>query len=277
MWGIGNEVYSEDPAVLRVLRDLQATAKTADLTRPTVYAHCCQADDHPKAMVTDLIGYNRYFGWYPDKSGNTMGSWAARFHAAHPKRPFAVSEYGAGASILHQADPPGAVDPGSGWHPEQYQALYHERNWRELRDKPYVFATFVWVAFDLASAGRHEGDRRGINDKGLVTYDRKVRKDAWYWYQANWSDKPMLHITSRRFNVRREPRVEVKAYTNAGAATLRLNGALIGTAAPHEHILRWTVTLRDGVNRIELESGRLRDAIEWRYENAPTMLATEQQ
>ncbi|HYC96111.1 MAG TPA: glycoside hydrolase family 2 TIM barrel-domain containing protein, partial [Sphingomicrobium sp.] len=184
MWGLGNEVYADEPKVTNILRELHQVAKQADPDRPTVYAHCCQADDHPKAMATDLIGFNRYFGWYPDQKG-TIGQWAKRFRAAHPDRPFAVSEYGAGASILHQQDPPGEVVPTSGWHPEQYQALYHEKNWLELRDKPYLWGTFVWVAFDLASAGRNEGDRRGINDKGLVTYDRKVRKDAWYWYQAN--------------------------------------------------------------------------------------------
>ena len=278
MWGIGNEVYADDPKVTAILADINRVAKAADPSRPTVYAHCCQADDHPKAMITDGIGFNRYFGWYPDQSGKTIGSWAAGFHAAHPERPFAVSEYGAGASILHQEDPPRTVDPGSGWHPEQYQALYHEKNWRELADKPYLFGMFVWVAFDLASAGRNEGDRRGINDKGLVTYDRKTRKDAYYWYQANWSDKPMLHITSRRFTVRSQPGVEVKAYSNAGPATLFLNGVEVSTVEPVDHMLRWNVRLRPGPNLIEVRSktsgGSLVDQVEWRLETPPSMLDT---
>ena len=88
------------------------------------------------------------------------------------------------------------VVPASGWHPEQFQTQYHETNWLELKDKPYVWGTFVWVGFDLASDGRDEGDRPGVNDKGLVTYDRSVRKDAWYWYQANWSERPIATITS---------------------------------------------------------------------------------
>jgi beta-galactosidase len=274
LWGIGNEVYADQPYVTRALQGLQQIAKATDPSRPTVYAHCCQADNHPKAMVTDVIGFNRYFGWYPDSGGNTIGRWAAGFHAAHPERAFAVSEYGAGASILHQADPPGSVDPPSGWHPEQFQALYHERNWRELKDKPYLFGTFVWTAFDLASAGRNEGDRRGINDKGLVTYDRRVRKDAWYWYQANWSARPMLYITSRRFRIRAKADAEVKAYTNAGPATLRLNGATIGSIAPVDHILRWKVTLRPGLNRVEVRSrGGVSDSVEWIYQPAPSMVA----
>jgi beta-galactosidase len=273
MWGLGNEIYSTEPYVVNLLQELNRVAVRADPTRPTVYAHCCQADDDPKAMVTGLIGFNRYFGWYPDQKG-TIGEWAARFHAAHPKRPFGVTEYGAGASILHQEDPPRQPVPASGWHPEQYQALYHERNWRELKDKPYLWGTFVWVAFDLASAGRREGDRPGINDKGLVTYDRKTRKDAFYWYKANWSDEPVLYLTSRRFTHRFDLNVEVKAYTNRGAATLLLNGQPVGTTEPQDHILRWQVHLKEGENRIEVKSsdGKLSDSAVWIYERPPEVV-----
>jgi len=277
LWGIGNEVYADEPKVERVLRELHETARQADPSRPTVYAHCCQADDHPKAMVTDVIGFNRYFGWYPDQSGTTIGEWAERFHAAHPERPFAVSEYGAGASVLHQEDPPRPVVPASGWHPEQFQAQYHESNWLELEDKPYLWGTFVWVAFDLASAGRHEGDRRGINDKGLVTYDRQVRKDAWYWYRAWWSDRPMLHITSRRFTDRADPRATVKVYTNAEAATLIVNGTEIGTRQAENRIVSWPITLREGANAIEVRAqvgdDVLIDRVTWSYRKAPGILA----
>lgn len=274
IWGIGNEIYADDPRVARLLESLHAVAKQADPSRPTAYAHCCQSDDHPKAMVSDVIGFNRYFGWYKDQSGQTLGRWATGFHAAHPERAFAVSEYGAGGSIRHQADPPGEVDPASGWHPEQYQTEYHERNWRDLAGKPYIFGAFVWVAFDFASAGRHEGDRRGVNDKGLVTYDRKTRKDAFYWYQANWSDTPMVHITSRRHDIRRTPGIEVKAYTNADAATLLLNGAEIGTKPAEGRIVRWTAQLRRGPNRIEVRTrdGKS-DTVEWSYLPAPSMIS----
>ncbi len=277
LWGIGNEVYADEPKVARVLQELREVARQADPSRPTVYAHCCQADDHPKALVSDVIGFNRYFGWYPDQSGNTIDKWAEGFHAAHPERPFAVSEYGAGASVLHQEDPPRQVVPASGWHPEQYQAEYHERNWLELKDKPYLWGTFVWVGFDLASAGRHEGDRRGINDKGLVTYDRQVRKDAWYWYQAWWSEQPMLHITSRRFTERPEPAAAVKVYTNAEAATLFVNGTEIGTRPAENRIVSWPVTLRPGANAIEVRAAAggevLTDRVEWVYRQPPAMVS----
>ena len=280
LWGLGNEVYADDPKVARVLRELHEVAKQADPSRPTVYAHCCQADDHPKALVSDVIGFNRYFGWYPDQSGTTIGEWAEGFHTAHPERPFAVSEYGAGASVLHQEDPPRPVVPASGWHPEQFQTLYHETNWLELKDKPYLWGTFVWVMFDLASAGRHEGDRRGINDKGLVTYDRKVRKDAWYWYQAWWSERPMLHITSRRFTERLDPEATVKVYTNADAATLFVNGEAVDTRRAENRMVAWPLTLREGANDIEVRAAgggeALADRVTWWHRKAPGMLAEGQ-
>jgi len=279
LWGLGNEVYADEPKVEHVLRLLHETAKAADPSRPTAYAHCCQADDHPKALVSDVIGFNRYFGWYPDQSGNTIGKWAEGFHAAHPERAFAVSEYGAGASVLHQEDPPRTVVPASGWHPEQYQTEYHERNWLELKDKSYLWGTFVWVGFDLASAGRHEGDRRGINDKGLVTYDRRVKKDAWHWYKAWWSDEPMLHITSRRHTKRSDPTVTVKVYTNAEAATLLLNGQEVGPRSAENRSVSWPVTLREGENEIEVRARdgeeMLSDKVTWTYRKAPAMLGAE--
>ena len=274
MWGIGNEVYSEDPKVARMLRKLHDVAKLGRPGRPTVYAHCCQADDHPKAMVTDLIGFNRYFGWYPGREGHDRRMGRTLPRGASRARPFAVSEYGAGASILHQEDPPRPGGAGERLAPRAIsRRSITRRTGSSLRTSPICGARFVWVAFDLASAGRNEGDRRGINDKGLVTYDRKTRKDAFYWYQANWSDRPMLHITSRRFILRPGPAVEVKAYTNAGPATLIVNGVSIGTQVPADHMLRWTATLRPGPNRIEVRSATgVSDRVEWIYQPQPEML-----
>lgn len=270
VWGLGNEVYEVSDDVLRVLRAVQRTARAADPTRPTVYAHCCQADDDPKALVADLSAFNRYFGWYPDQKG-TLGEWARKFHARFPLRPFAVSEYGAGAGIRAQESDPSPPVPASAWHPEHYQALYHERNWREIRDLPYLWGSFVWVAFDLASDGRSEGDRDGINDKGLVTYDRAVRKDAYYWYQANWSDKPMLYLTERRNDYRTQARVTVRVYSNRPAVRLTVNGRALGEMPVIDHVAAWRdVELTAGSNLVEVSSGALRDGAIWIYDpNAP--------
>ena len=266
VWGLGNEVYEVSDDVLRMLRSVQRTARAADPTRPTVYAHCCQGDDDPKALVADLSAFNRYFGWYPDQKG-TLGEWARKFHARFPLRPFAVSEYGAGGGIRAQESDPAPPVPASAWHPEQYQALYHERNWREIRDLPYLWGSFVWVAFDLASDGRSEGDRDGINDKGLVTYDRAVRKDAYYWYQANWSDRPMLHLTERRNDYRTQARVTVRAYSNRSFARLTVNGRSAGEVPVIDHVATWRgVELTPGSNRIAVSSGTLRDEAVWTYD-----------
>lgn len=183
----------------------------------------------------------------------------------------AVSEYGAGASILHQQDPARRPETTAGFHPEHYQALYHEKNWRDLRDRPFIWASFVWVGFDFASDGRNEGDRPGVNDKGLVSHDRRTPKDAYYWYQANWTTEPMVYITHRRQVMRTAPRADIKVYSNRPEASLTVNGVAVGTAPVQDHVAVWPdVALRPGVNRIAVQAGvgaeaRL-DAVEWVYD-----------
>jgi len=279
LWGLGNEVYSTEPVVAQILRSVAAVAKAEDPSRPTAYAHCCQADDDPKALISDVIGFNRYMGWYADE-GAGIGVWADDYHKSAPRRPFAVSEYGAGASVRHQQVPPPAhnVPPG-GWHPEQAQTAYHVSNWQKLRTRPYLSGSFVWVAFDLASDGRREGDRPGINDKGLVTYDRKTRKDAFYWYQANWSDRPVLHLLNSRLDVRTEATTAVEAVSNAPAVTLSVNGLRVGTLpVVDRHVLFRNVALRPGSNVIRLQavrSGvRLSDQASW-FRAAPSSFGAE--
>lgn len=272
VWGLGNEVYESNPNVTRVLRTVQRAAKQEDPTRVTAYAHCCQADDDEKALQADVSAFNRYFGWYPEQKGS-LGEWARDFHQKFPDRAFAVSEYGAGANILHQQDPPVQPDPKGDWHPEQYQSVLHETSWRQLANLDYLWGKFVWVAFDLASDGRSEGDRPGLNDKGLITYDRAVRKDAFYWYQANWTTEPMLHLTSKRASPRTVSTAEIKVYSNLQMVTLKLNGELMGTAPVIDRIARWKdVTLKPGVNRIEVEAQVggtvLRDMAMWTYRPA---------
>jgi beta-galactosidase len=274
LWGLGNEVYSVDPAVTRVLRAAQAVAKAEDPSRPTVYAHCCQADDIDKARVSDVIAFNRYFGWYGEQNG-MIGEWADGFHRKYPDKPFLVGEYGAGASIRHQADPSmtGKIDPPGAWHPEGTQTAHHELNGPQLEARDYLAGAFIWVGFDLASDGRDEGDRAGVNDKGLVTYDRAVRKDAFYFYQARWSERPVLHLVDKRLNWRTTAMVDVRAYSNVGPVSLTVNGRLVGVAQAVDHVARWRgVTLRPGLNRIEISAVQggqtMRDTAEWRLEPA---------
>ena len=267
IWGLGNEVYAVNPDVNRVLAGVQEVMKREDPSRPTTYAHCCQADDNEKTTHSDTIAFNRYFGWYPEQKGS-LGEWARTFHAKFPERAFSIGEYGAGASIRHQEASPSQPDTAGGWHPEQFQALFHERSWPEISALDFVWGKFVWVAFDLASDGRAEGDQPGINDKGLVTYDRAERKDAFYYYQAQWASDPMLHLTSKRLSTQLSPKVEVKAYTNTANALLMVNGISVGRASAVGGIVRWAdVGLSAGTNKIEVTADAagktLRDATTW--------------
>lgn len=264
IWGLGNEVYAADAPAQAAVALAQRIAHEEDPTRATAYAHCCQDDLHPLARIADLAGYNRYYGWY-DNEFARIASWADERRARAPRRPFGVSEFGAGASILHQQSPPERPRPDGPWHPEQYQTAFHEAYWRALRERRYLWGAFVWVGFDLASDGRNEGDRPGINDKGLVTYDRAVRKDAWYWYQANWTDAPMAHILDRRLTTRDEPIIAVRAYTTLPRLSLRVNGVEAGAAEVVDHVAQWSeIRLTPGHNRVEaLADGQVLDTVFW--------------
>ncbi|AXB78727.1 glycoside hydrolase family 2 protein [Novosphingobium sp. P6W] len=270
LWGIGNEIRQSDEASNRILTELQAAAKALDPTRPTTYAHCCLDDADPIARHSDTVSYNRYFGWYWTKSED-IGPWADELHAKLPGRPIGVSEYGAGASVLHQEDPVMKRPESNGyWHPEQYQTDFHIKHWREMKKRPFLWSTFVWVGIDFPSFKRNEGDRPAINDKGLVSEDRKVRKDAWYWYQANWSDRPMLHIASSRDTNKRTARVTVQVFTNQPEIELRLNGAPWVKVPVDDHIAAWPIDLAAGANRVEARAGSaLADAVDWTWTTRP--------
>ncbi len=267
-WGLGNELYKSDAASERLLDEMQKTAHAIDPARPTTYAHCCGPANGPQASHTDIIGLNYYNGWYAGETSD-FTAWAQQAHALIPHRPLAISEYGAGGSVTQEEDPPKRPDPKGHWRPEQYQALFHESYWRQIRALPYLWGSFVWVAFDTPSEGRNEGDRTGFNDKGLVTYDRRIKKDAYFWYQANWSSKPMLYITSRRDTLRTEPTVAVKIYSNQSWIRLRLNGADLGERPVIDHIALWDpVRLTPGPNHIQARTSghgdaALSDMVDW--------------
>jgi beta-galactosidase len=264
IWGLGNEVYQADATSRGLLAELHLQARRDDPLRPTAYAHCCAADDDGLALQTDITGYNRYYGWYDHELAD-IGPWADALHRKMPSRAIGLSEYGAGASVLQQQDPPPRPVPKSGWHPEQYQALFHEAYWRQIRERPWLWGSFVWVGFDLASAGRDEGDRPGINDKGLVTYDRQVRKDAFFWYRAQWSREPMAYITSRRHTLRAAGPTAVKVYSNAARVTLEVNGKAVGSKEPADRIAVWPqVALAPGRNVLRVSTdGGLTDTVVW--------------
>ncbi|HEU6455957.1 MAG TPA: glycoside hydrolase family 2 TIM barrel-domain containing protein, partial [Roseateles sp.] len=267
VWGLGNEVYRSDEPIRALLADLQALAKQEDPARLTTYAHCCAPDDHPMALVTDLASYNRYWGWYDGQFGD-IGPWADQLHAKLSGKPIGLGEYGAGGSALQQEDPPRRPEPGGRWHPEQYQALFHEAYAAQLAKRPFLWGRFIWLGFDHAAANRHEGDTTGFNDKGLVTYDRRLLKDAYHLMRAWWSTKPVLHIASQRLKKRPAGPVAIKAYSNAAKATLQLNGRVIGSVDVVDRIAVWPgVELAPGQAVLQVSDDRgSREQVEWDIE-----------
>jgi len=250
-WGVGNE--TRGPAADAVAAALAVVARDEDPTRLSTYASNHDAKD-PKNWHTDVVAFNRYYGWY-SRSVDDFRDWLVKTRTDYPKAKYGMSEFGAGASIVQHAENPPPPEARGPFHPEEYQNLYHEAYWGDLKTRPYVWCKFIWCLFDFASDGRNEGDHAGRNDKGLVTYDRKVRKDAFYFYKANWSAEPVLHIASTRFVDRTDAATEVKVYSNASSVTLQVNGVSLGAQADPtgDRVFRWpNVRLSPGENRVSV-------------------------
>jgi len=251
-WGIGNEQRSDDNATNTLLATLNSLVHSEDPTRLSVYAACCTSDTGGLPAHSDVVGYNTYYGWYDAFGTNEQfGGWADGLHAAKPTWKIAVSEYGAGAGITQHTDNPTRPDPYGTPHPEEWQNVVHESHWRQMKTRRYLWAKIIWNMFDFAVDSRNEGDTPGRNDKGLVTYDRATKKDAFYWYEANWTTTPVVYITSRRFNRRSTATVPVKIYSNLDSVTLELNGEAVAPGTSADHVFSWpSVALRTGTNTL---------------------------
>ena len=253
VWGLFNELTELGDNPVEYIKELNVLAHQEDTTRPTTSASNQMGDLN---FITDAIDWNRYDGWYGGTPAD-LGKWLDRMHKDHPEICIAISEYGAGASIYHQQDSLVKTVPTSWWHPENWQTYYHIENWKTISSRPYVWGSFVWNMFDFGAAHRTEGDRPGINDKGLVTFDRKVRKDAFYFYKANWNrEEPMLYLTGKRNTVRTQRLQTITAFTNLSGAELFVNGKSYGKAIPDSYaILEWkNVELEPGENEIKVVS-----------------------
>ena len=257
-WSLFNELWPRNPDPHRELQDLKIVANGEDPTRPTIAA--TSNDGMPQMnKIPDLLGWNIYPGWYSgwgtkDDFGRSLDTRRNDSRQGG----FCVSEYGAGANVAqHEQDPKQPKTDGQ-WHPEEWQAEVHEAAWVTMKARPFVWGTFVWCMFDFAVSTRHEGGQPGLNDKGLVTYDRKTKKDAFYFYKANWSDEPVLYITSRRFTERTNAVTDVKIYSNAKEVELSLNGVSQGKHADGTNgVFLWKdVQLKSGENRVEAKSER---------------------
>ncbi len=256
-WSLGNETTGKnnDAAAEKatsLLRELAAVVRAEDATRPSVYASHHNLTD-PRNLIPDAIAFNKYFGWYNGKYAD-LDDFLDKFHSANPTTPIGMSEYGAGGSLYqHEDNPPVRNHQSKGaWHPEEWQTAFHEDQWLRIQARPWIWGSFVWNMFDFAADNRTEGDLFGRNDKGLVTYDRQTRKDAFYWYQANWTGKPMVHIVSKRFWERGQSKIDVKVYSNGDEVELKLNGVTLGKNRSDDHRFIWpAVELRAGPNRVE--------------------------
>ena len=290
VWSIANEVdfgmpigvdfsqnTGEAPDPRPLLKTLNALAKSEDPSRPTTLATCCEdraelpgAKPPVVAGITDVFGANRYYGWYYG-SPKAEAPYLDLNHSQHPNNPISVSEYGAGGAVSQQTDNPegGRADYRGRAQPEGYESYVHEKIWSDFSKRPYLWATWVWNMFDFATTIRREGDAMDINTKGLITYDRKVKKDAFYFYKANWSSEPVVYLTGRRYVDRAYGVVDVSVYSNAQETSLKLNGADLGARKDCDnHVCVWReVRLAVGDNHLTAQAdfaGRsVTDTVAW--------------
>lgn len=253
-WGIQNEIQisGERPELRKLVNELNELTKKEDPTRLTTMANVMFVeDDDPYNYVTDILGYNKYYGWYQGKTEDFAG-WLDKFHETNPNVKLGISEYGAEGILQYHNNNPKVKD-----YSEEYHALYHETVWKIFEARPYLWSTYVWNMFDFGANIRDEGGVKGRNNKGLITYDRKIKKDAFYMYKAHWSDEKFVHITSKRFVDRVDEKITVKVYSNCDKVTLYANGYEVDTKAGNSKIFIFeNVDLYDGLNEIKVVSNQ---------------------
>lgn len=249
-WGIYNEIsLRPGPATTNLISQLAEFAAQQDPTRPSTCA-IAGKDNQPSNWYSKICAFNKYYGWYGGKLSE-FGPVMDHVHAAYPTRCIGVSEFGAGASIIqHSEDPVKQPPPKGRPHPEEYQNLFHEAYWQAMKQRPYLWCKFIWTLADFAVDDRDEGDTPGRNDKGLVTYDRKVKKDAFYWYKANWNPEPMVYITGHTFTNRLADSITAKVYANCNSVELFLNGTSQGMRTSTNCIFTWPIELQSGPNTV---------------------------
>lgn len=230
------------------VKEINYLYKQLDPSRLTCFGTC--VDHRLFAGSTDLMAWNKYFRRW--NAGKYVSDFLDGIEPGKGGQPVGMSEYGEGASLHHHIDLRFPNEKKG--HPEEFQSYIHEEYWGQLKERPWLWAKLIWQFSDIQSSIRNEGDRPGINDKGMVTYDRATPKDSYYFYKANWNKEPMLYLTSRRFTDRRHPDADIKAYTTAKDATLYVNGRKIGKAKTDDlHRVVWKgVMLQPGENAIKV-------------------------
>ena len=231
VWGISNELYQMTDEIYTIYTELNELAKNEDETRLVTFADS-QFHGRFLKLPADVVGYNRYFGWYKDAGpADKFGEWLDSYHGAKECRPICVSEYGGGAAMSQfkdNIDRLTDIDPWGERHYQNYQSAMHEKVWSQFAERKYLWGKYIWCMFDFASDGRNEGDTKGQNDKGLVTRER-IPKDAFYFYKSVWNKEHMVHLTEKGFKIRDRLVPQIKAYSNADSAELLVNGVSHGT------------------------------------------------
>lgn len=267
-WGLSNELHTKDNTqeTIPLIQHLHDVLKELDDTRIDVSAvHVF----FPFHRYSSQLGFNIYPGWY-GKDGVEDVEKVLKKKFELIKRSIAISEYGAGANPLHHAEgiPTHPTTTGP-YHPEEWQTLVHEADWAAMKDNPQIWGTFVWAMFDFATSARNEGSQPYLNDKGLVTQDRQIKKDSYYFYQANWTDQPMVRLASSRMTPRKLATTEVQAFSNCDKVELIVNDTSRGTVTPDRiKVCKWEkVTLKPGSNKIKVTAstsqGSVTDTCTW--------------
>ena len=254
-WGLSNEITAASAVNEELLenhRKLNDLCHELDATRPTVMADVFMLEtDSPMLEIPDMNSYNLYFGWYLGELKQN-DSFFDEYHRTYPDRVIGLSEYGADANPAYHS-----AKPERGDYTEEYQCIYHEHMAEMIEKRPYLWATHVWNLFDFAADGRDEGGKHGVNQKGLVTMDRRLKKDAFYLYKAYWSREPFVHLCGRRYADRTEDVTEIKVYSNQKKVTLFVDGEEKETLEGAK-IFRFKVPLT-GTHTIKAVSGELSD------------------
>ena len=249
VWGISNELHQMSDEIYGIYTELNELANAEDNTRLITFADS-QFWGKFLELPADVVGYNRYFGWYKEAGpAEKFGEWLDSYHGAKETRPVCVSEYGGGAAVSQHKDNIdwlSDIDPWGTRHYENYQSAMHEKIWAQFSQRQYLWGKYIWCMFDFASDGREEGDTKGQNDKGLCTRER-VPKDAYYFYKSVWNDEPMLHLTEKRFSQRPSLVPTVKAYSNAEKAELFVDGISMGSGEKNGTVFTWeNIRIKEG-------------------------------
>lgn len=256
VWGLSNEITMNgagDASLLENHRKLNDLAHKLDSSRPTVVAVLSMCDpDEAYANISDVVSYNHYFGWYGGKY-DMYGPWFDKFRKKHPDRAVGLSEYGCEALNWHTSA------PEQGDYTEEYQTIYHEEVIKQLAERPWLWATHVWNMFDFAADARSEGGENGMNHKGLVTFDRQYKKDAFYAYKAWLSKEPFVHICGKRYIDRTEDTTEVRVYTNMDEVELFANGESLGKQKKERYPFFKFAVPNVGETKLTARAGELED------------------